>query len=229
MFSGGSSLLKIIKNEQVVERKAKAPDNASAAAPASNVYAHSFDDGLKQGREEGRKAGLAEGIAQGRQAGIAEGRAAGIKEGEVKSRAALAEQFKILSRISSELDSARNTMVKDAEQEVLKLSLMVAEKVIRTHLEQDENLSEFVRKLLAVVTDKARVVVRVSSEDAEVLRAVSSSLASDTNAGLSIIGDDRLVRGDCVVETNSGNFDARVSSQMSEIRRQLTNGGAEGK
>ena len=228
MFSGGG-LLKIIKSEHVVERSL--PEASAPGQPAQRpAYQRSFEDGVKQGREEGRKAGMAEGLVTGRKQGVEEGRQAGMKEGEAKSRAALAAQFALLAKVAAELDTTRNGMVREAEQEVLKLSLMVAEKVVRTHLEQDPNLIEFVRQLLAVVTDKTRVVVRLCPENAQALGDVRTSLAAGAEGGaLNIVSDDRLSRGDCVVETNSGNFDARVSSQMSEIRRQLEGGQAQGK
>jgi flagellar assembly protein FliH len=65
------------------------------------------------------------------------------------------------------------------------------------------------------------VAVRVAPEDAELLRSAAGKDALDGLAAARVewVADPSLQRGDCVVDTDFGQVDGRLTTRLAELRR----------
>ena len=116
---------------------------------------------------------------------------AGRREGREEASARLEEALATLNQAVKE----RKSIIKDAEGELLRLSLKIAEQII----------------------------VRVNREDAEYLKRFKDRLAGmmDGVKSFSILEDAGVEPGGCIIETNLGFVDARISTKLKAIEDAL--------
>jgi flagellar assembly protein FliH len=130
---------------------------------------------------------------------------------------ALAEAVSIVSRL-------RERIVKESEEELLKLSLLVAKKIIRQEIKQDmQVMTQMVSETLKEFPEQHDIVVCLHPDDYRVI-------SSNRELFLAGVGNDRhvtfkpdeaLTSGGCVVESSTGMIDARIEAQLDEIYRSL--------
>ncbi len=148
--------------------------------------------------------------------GYADGKAEGLKAAEEQCRGYL-ERLAELAR-SATID--RDEMVRSAEQDLAALALEIASKVLRREVAADPSVVlTMVESALEKVggTDSVRILVH--PEDAELVRERWSDLrgAVAFGANWEVIGDERVDRGGCIIETKSGMVDSRIEAQLAEI------------
>ncbi len=124
-----------------------------------------------------------------------------------------------------ELRAERETFLRQAQPEILKLSLAVAEKVIgREVSESPDIVLDLIRKSMKRLKDKAQLHIRVNPEDLELVREARADLLASVDGVEKIeVSDDRRVgRGGCVIESPNGTLDARIATQLRELERSIT-------
>lgn len=136
--------------------------------------------------------------------------------------AAWAEILDELTRARAEYDR----LITEAEQDMLELAFGIASRIIRARLELDPTtIREIVAGALEHVRGKRQVVIVVHPDDRATLEAARAQLdAQAEGARIYIDEDARLERGDCVLETESGRVDARLSVQLDVLKRALARG-----
>ena len=82
-----------------------------------------------------------------------------------------------------------------------------------------QNIQQALRKLKT----KADVVVRVNMADLELTSShIKDFVQMAENArSLTVVEDTTIDRGGCVIETDFGEIDARISSQLSELEDRI--------
>jgi len=149
-----------------------------------------------------------------------EGREEGYKEGA-------AEVERLVGRLHVILDRAmdkRAEILAETEAQVVELVLLVAKKVVKVISENQksvvvQNIQQALRKLKT----KSDVIVRVNLADLQLATEhVKDFVQMTENAKkLQIIEDSTVDRGGCVIETDFGEIDARISSQLSELEERI--------
>ena len=118
----------------------------------------------------------------------------------------------------------RKKIIKDAESEILRLALKVAEQIIRSEVSLHRDVSlNIVTEAINRVSDREQVIVRVNREDAEYIKRQKDRLAGilDGVKSFSVIEDSQIEPGGCIVETNLGYVDARISTKLKSIEEAL--------
>ncbi|MEI6387236.1 MAG: flagellar assembly protein FliH [Spirochaetota bacterium] len=157
-----------------------------------------------------------EATRRGREAGRDEGFKEGVTEVE-----------RLVTRIHVILDRAmekRAEILEQAETQVVELVLLVARKVVKVISENQksvvvQNIQQALRKL----NTKADVVVRVNLADLELTTShIKDFVQMAENAkNLTVVEDTTIDRGGCIIETDFGEIDARISSQLSELEDRI--------
>ena len=152
--------------------------------------------------------------------GREEGREEGYKEGQ-------AEVERLVGRLHVILDRAmdkRAEILAETETQVVELVLLVAKKVVKVISENQksvvvQNIQQALRKLKT----KSDVIVRVNIADLQLATEhVKDFVAMAENAKkLQIVEDGTVDRGGCVIETDFGEIDARIASQLSELEEKI--------
>jgi flagellar assembly protein FliH len=196
----------------VVKPKAPAAARPAAAAPAAMA------SDVPKAKTEAQKildAALSEadGIRE-------EAREAGREEGRAESSARIEEAMETVNQAVKE----RKKIIKDSESEILRLAIKVAEQIIRSEVSMHRDVClNIVAEAISRVSDREQIIVRVNREDAEYLKRYKDRLAGmlDGVKSFSIIEDANVEPGGCVIETNLGFIDAKISTKLKSIEESL--------
>lgn len=148
----------------------------------------------------------------------------GKKEGEVSAQKQIQERAAQLASVISSLEQARQMILAQAEDTVLELALEVARKFVESSaLYGNELIKQTIKSAVKMVTEKDRVIIRINPDDLEEVRAHQDDIIfiGDGIGKLEIRPDKKVDRGGCVVETEAGNIDARISSRFAELEKAL--------
>lgn len=190
----------------------------SAPAPAAPTAEPSAElsEELKAARQELERlrVTLVRQTAEAEQRGHAAGRASALAELESEHRAALER----LGRGVSELAAVRPRLRREAEADLVRLSLSIAKRVLHRELATDpEAITGVVRAIWDRMDAREIVRLRLSPAEAEAVRRMLS--VNPDTARVEVIADAALQTGDVFVDTTRGEADASVRTQLAEIER----------
>ncbi len=148
----------------------------------------------------------------------------GLVEGKNLAERGLFNVFKALRTASEGIHTLREKVLRESEDELLNLIIMVARKVILREVSQDHSiLSEVVQNALSGLSSRDEITVRLNPEDYtqvttghdDVLR---KELISDR---MSLKPDPTVLSGCCMIDTEMGTINASIDAQLDEIYRRL--------
>ncbi|MCU1225801.1 MAG: Flagellar assembly protein FliH/Type secretion system HrpE [Edaphobacter sp.] len=136
-------------------------------------------------------------------------------EEELEERVAV-ERTRVL-RVCEEFERERARYFAGVEAEVVRLALAIAARVLHREVKLDPlMLAGVVRVALDRVAEDSGAVLRVPAAEMESWRG---AFATGAEAAVRLMGDERLVAGECVLETNVGKVEFGVSAQLEEIEK----------
>jgi flagellar assembly protein FliH len=155
---------------------------------------------------------------------IREAHAAGLREGEAAGRNRAAAEFQPvverMARSIEELCQMRARLRREAEADLVRLSLAIARRVLRRELAIDPDA---LRGLVLAALEKLQAQeicrVRLHPSHAGLISACLREAVSGSS--VEVIPDPSRQPGDVVFETERGNLDVSVDSQLREIERGL--------
>jgi len=136
---------------------------------------------------------------------------------EMELETKLVEERKRLDRVRIEFARDRQRFFAAAESQVVKLALAVARKILhRDAVAEGLSLRATVKAALGRVQDGSSTVLRVPESEVE---AWSAMFLRGTAGKVEVMGDDQMVEGECVLETNVGRVELGQDAQMEEVER----------
>jgi len=185
----------------------RSPAPAPAEAPSNAEYRAQIEQLKGQLEQRSREA-----QAQGRREGEATGRA--------QASAEIRPVMERLSRTIDEISGFRARLRREAEADTIKLALAIAHRVLRRQLAIDpEALHGLV--LGALEKLEGQEVSRVRVHPAHAAPVKTCLEQHGTGARVEIIPDPSREPGTVIFETQRGNLDASIDSQLQEIERGL--------
>ena len=185
---------------------------AAAQAQAIQIKAAAKVEGMADARIEG----LAQGIKQGRDAGR--------QEALNNSRAEFQYAVTAFASAASELEASRAELNAGASQEVVRLAVAIARRVIKRQGAFDPqvllaNLSE----VMKLVSDASNVRVAIHPTQRKTIDEVLPRLALTYPAlkHVELVEEQSLSPGDCRVYTRNGQIDADLDVQLDRIAADL--------
>lgn len=148
----------------------------------------------------------------------------GLEEGRRQAERGLANVFKSLRDGVAALSDLRGRVVRESEEDLLKLAVMIARKVIQQELAQNPRiLSRIVAAAVGACSERDRVVVHLNPNDYAMVATDRQAFlgALGEEGQLSLVPDDGIGPGGCLVETGTGTVDARIEAQLDELYRAL--------
>jgi flagellar assembly protein FliH len=155
--------------------------------------------------------------SQARQAGRAEGEAATRQRLE----APLVQAAQRLSERVEEIAGLRRKLRREAEEDLVRLAVAIARRVIHRELSADPGaILGVVKAALDKVDARELLRIRVNPQDVGVVsEAIRERNIPDQ---VDVSADTSLERGGLILETPRGSLDASVESQLTEIERGFT-------
>jgi flagellar biosynthesis/type III secretory pathway protein FliH len=130
-----------------------------------------------------------------------------------------------LARVAGAVETLRaqsERLAEEARADAIEIGFQVARKILEAELRAGPDaLFALVRSAVKRAGESRRVAVRVAPEDAELLRSEAGKDALDGLAAARVewVADPSLQRGDCVVDTDFGQVDGRLTTRLAELRR----------
>ncbi len=165
------------------------------------------------GLEDVAQEAYCRGFGEGERSGFEKGRAAMAEEG----RQELERTLEGLRQASSGLEDLRRSFGLGIEREIVQLALAVARKVVGRELKADpEALAGIVCEALGRVESSGRITIKMNPEDLSRLSEIQPRILSRfTDSGLTVFApDDAISPGGCLIETETGEIDARLEQQF---------------
>jgi flagellar assembly protein FliH len=142
----------------------------------------------------------------------------GFESGAKEAQRELAARLGDLARIAGSIRQALMDGIAGAEDAMVEIGFAAACKVIGAAARSEDGVREIVREAMRHVAAKEPLVLRMSARDVETLGAdESEALSAARGARVDIVADDRVTNGGCLIETESGNLDARLEVQLRQL------------
>jgi flagellar assembly protein FliH len=155
-----------------------------------------------------------EGLGQGER----EGRRAARTELETELRASAAQERARLAGAVEQFRAARERYFAEVEQEVVKLALAIAARVLHREAQIDPLLlTGAVRVALEKMADRTGVVLHVAGPDVDAWEGAFAAIEVPERPR--VTGDAQLQRGECRLETKMGSVELGVNVQLEEIEK----------
>lgn len=220
------------KADEIVATARQEADQIRAAAQqeTEQIRAQLYQeaDGIRaQAAQEGeaiKKDAYAAGFSSGEEGGFRKGYEDGYTKGKAAALDEASNSIHMINKTIAELENYRSQILFESRNDIVKMAITVAEKVLHKEIMTDPStVLSVVKNAIAQVGFKRKFVVHVNPLDVEVLKAAGAEIATiiDDLESLKFKPDPRVEAGGCVVHTESGTVDAQVDRQYNEIKESV--------
>lgn len=155
-----------------------------------------------------------------KQEGYGEGFIEGKKKGKESEKKVAAVIINELREAITELEKFKVSICRKAEKSAVKLAFSIAEKILCAEIEKNKDfIINIVTQALKKVMGDETIRIKINPADLSYIKeaAVLQNDAALACQRIDFISDVRISRGGCIVETDSGEIDARIESQLKVI------------
>lgn len=200
------------KTDELQSQKRLQQDEAEKIIAEAQEKARQIEADSRAVFETERREAEHQGRAAGRDSGFAEGRA---------------EVERLIERTQTVLERAQNKrteILEETEQEIINLVLLIARKIIKVISENQRNvIVSNVVQALRKVKGRGNIIIRVNLAD---LKLATEHIKDFINMvegakSVQIVEDSSIDEGGCVIETDFGEIDARIASQLAELETRI--------
>ena len=199
--SDQAQVIKTTAEQDAAEILRKANEEAEAIIAEANAQKQRItDDAYKAGFDEGQEKGFA--------------------EGNMEAQRLIDRLHVILDRVMDK----RQEILEGTEQQIVELVLLMTRKVVKIISENQRNVvMSNVLRALRKVRGRGDVIVRVNLADVKLTTEHTKEFmaAVENIKNITIAEDSSIDRGGCIVETDFGAIDARISSQLAELEQKI--------
>jgi flagellar assembly protein FliH len=205
--------MKLQQAEEETERlKTRAVEESEKILADANAKVQEIEAEVRKSLETERQESLASGKEEGRVEGYAEGKA---------------EADRLIDRVQVVLERAqdkRGEILSETERQIIDLVLLITRKVVKVISEtQREVVIANVLEALRKVRERGTVIVRVNLADAQLTTEHTKEFIKSLEGitSIQVQEDTSIDVGGCIVETDFGEIDARISSQLAELEAKI--------
>ncbi len=159
-------------------------------------------------------------VSEARSEGFEQGSQQGYEKGSAEVDRLIERMHKILEAVMQR----REEILQDTESQIVELVILMARKVIKILSENQKNviMANTVAALRKVKT-RGNVTLRVNIEDVKLTTAHADEFIQHVEnvQGITVQEDSSVEKGGCIVETDFGAIDARISSQLTELENKI--------
>ncbi|MDR2211054.1 MAG: flagellar assembly protein FliH [Spirochaetaceae bacterium] len=200
------------KTDQAQSLKREAEDEAEKIIAEARERAAQIEADSQAAFETERRAAEEEGRMAGREAGFTEGKD---------------EVARLVERTQTILERAqekRAEILAETERQIIDLVLLISRKVIKIISENQRNVViSNVIEALRKVKGRGNIIIRVNMVDLKLATEHKKNFINmvEGSKSVQIVEDTTVDPGGCIIETDFGEIDARISSQLSELEQKI--------
>lgn len=179
-------------------------DSPGADANSQETKVRELERLVEQSSQEAFQKGLRQGEAEGRQQALAQ----------------LDAELQRLGRTIAEMAGLRQIIRREAEEELVRLSLAIARRILHRELTVDpEALTGLVKAALEKLDLRDTFRVRTHPDHADAVARCLAQIGAPQK--IEVVPDTSLEKGSVIFETSRGSLDASAETQLAEIQRGL--------
>lgn len=153
----------------------------------------------------------------------------GFEEGQIKAAEKLEEKhseallkqseefYNILKSFEDKFKSYEN----EFHKLVIGVSTKISEKIIKHELNQKSDIQRVLNENLSKVIGANEIVIKLNPDDYNIIEESSTELTNKSIAKIRFETNPNIEVGGCLIETEVGNLDARIDSQINVISKAL--------
>jgi len=148
----------------------------------------------------------------------------GLQEGKNLAERGLVHVFRSLREAAEGIRDLRDKVMRESEDELLNLVMMVSRKVILRETRADRSILEnMIRSAVAGLSERDRITVRLNPDDYAMITGVHGEyFRQELNSDqMRFKADAAVLPGNCQIDTEMGTLDASIDAQLDEICRCL--------
>ncbi len=178
------------------------PKMAQEPSPAPTERMEEFNARLEKSAREAYETGVRDGVAQ-------------VK---AETEQQLREVAQRLADSIAEITNMRGDAIREAEADVVKLSLAIAHRILHREVSIDSSaLEALVRSALEKLRSQEVHRVRIHPDHEQLIRSCLAQ--TGRHPGIEVVPDPSLLRGGIIFDLSRGSMDASVETQLAEIER----------
>jgi len=148
----------------------------------------------------------------------------GLKEGKDLTERGLINVFRALRSSGEAIHNLRDKILRESEDELIKLVMLVARKVIIREISQERSIvAGVIQNAIAGLSAREEITVRINPDDYLLITSGRDELLQKEllNERFQLKPDPSVAAGFCLVATAMGTVDASLEGQMDQIYRSL--------
>jgi len=152
--------------------------------------------------------------------GFAQGEKDGLELGTAKAEKLSGN----LENLLEEITQLRSKIGKQYEREIIALVFSIAKTIIQTQVNFSESLvKDTILTALELTAEKRDITIKINPDDFEYVEKIRPELFSKQPAlkALVVTPDASIGMGGCMLETPSGDVDARIETQLDNMLQSL--------
>lgn len=154
--------------------------------------------------------------------GMNEGYNAAHLELENEYNEKLLSKYGYFDGMLQNINTALNEFEASFEQIVFETAIAIAEKITQRQIQKESIINEVLSSSVKKVIGASSIVVKINPDDVEWIKKMDNSfIKEELLNGVKFVEDDKIEKGGCIVESEIGNVDSRISTQLNEIRKYL--------
>jgi flagellar assembly protein FliH len=163
-------------------------------------------------------------LEEEKNAALNQAREEGVKQGYSEGKA---EVDRLIERTHVVLERAqdkRGEILVQTEEEIINLVLLMVRKIVKVISDnQREVVISNVTEALRKVKDRGNIIIRVNLSDVKLTTEHTKEFIQQLEGvkSVQVAEDSSVDSGGCVIETDFGEIDARIASQLAELEAKI--------
>lgn len=134
----------------------------------------------------------------------------------------LIEKTEEFNKILSTIEESLTSYEKDFDEIIIEVAMAIAEKIIKREISRETIITNSLRESVKRVLGANEILIRMNPQDlVSLTRNGQNNFLDDSYTKIKFKEDEAIEPGGCIAETEIGSVDARIVTQLSEIRKQL--------
>lgn len=232
-FPGATRRMNMYRKSRIIKSQdisfvAQASDRGSAFTPLNLEGDRKNHSGEKKKEKEIEQIlrQTEQKIAEARKRAYEQGFSEGLKEGSETQRREVLTIMNSLQALTEELGAFKKKTLAASEKQMLDLCFSIAERVVHQEISADKNVVTSVLKAaFRNIVDRENIKVRLNPADFQYMVERKNDFINSMDGVRNVFfeEDGSISRGGAVIETSSGEVDARIGEQLNEIKSGILN------
>ena len=176
-----------------------------------------YEEGIKQGHEQGYIEGFDKGVTDGKEAGYKEGVELGKTQGQEEVKPLMDEQLTHLRSLLDSLSDPLKKVDEQAEKQLVQLATMLSEAIIYQEIKTSPDiiLHTLKKSIDALNAEQQKVKIHLHPEDLTLIKTSYGEQAIEDNHW-QLIAEPTLDRGGCEIKTPQSSLDMTIKTRVKE-------------